>query len=648
MKLKIYITLLLALTITASAQLSMPKVFGNHMVLQRDTEIPVWGKAMPGSEVTVQFDNKQMKVLTGVDGKWMVHLPQCKAGGPVKLVVFQTEKPGQRIEYDDILIGDVWLASGQSNMELQVQQAKDAKVEIINADYPKIRFFNVPHQKSVKPETELIGGFWKVCDSLNIKTASAVAYYFARKIHRDLNIPIGILQTTWGGTPVEAWTSREMLLSSPISRNAVLKNDAVTPGDFVKDSLDLIRFWDIVYHPKNNTDQIIPLSAFDDSSWKELDMPKTFPGWGIPPYEGMVWLRKTIELPEYRITNNLTLNLGHPEMNYSLYFNGHEICKTVWNASPTHSYTIPVKYVQKGKNTISVRMAVLWGGGGFNPPAGEMYLTDGNAKISLAGNWKYRKDLEPVLPTIHNYHYYPGFLFNAMINPVIPYGLKGFIWYQGEANDSLAYNYRTLFPMMITDWRIRWQQCYLPFLYIQLPNYKKRQAAPMESEWAELREAQAMTLFQPKTGMVCTIDLGEAESIHPLNKQDVGCRLALQAEKIAYGKELIASGPLYCKYRIENNTIRISFSNMGSGLKTTDNLPPREFTIAGEDKKFYTATAQIQQNEIIVSSDKVTNPVAVRYAWSDNPGCNTINAEGFPAVPFRTDQWKGKIQNKGN
>jgi len=346
MKLKIYITLLLALTITASAQLSMPKVFGNHMVLQRDTEIPVWGKAMPGSEVTVQFDNKQMKVLTGVDGKWMVHLPQCKAGGPVKLVVFQTEKPGQRIEYDDILIGDVWLASGQSNMELQVQQAKDAKVEIINADYPKIRFFNVPHQKSVKPETELIGGFWKVCDSLSVKTASAVAYYFARKIHRDLNVPIGILQTTWGGTPVEAWTSREMLLSSPISRNAVLKNDAVTPGDFVKDSLDLIRFWDIVYHPKNNTDQIIPLSAFDDSSWKELDMPKTFPGWGIPPYEGMVWLRKTIELPENRITNNLTLNLGHPEMNYSLYFNGHEICKTVWNASPTHSYTIPVKYVQ--------------------------------------------------------------------------------------------------------------------------------------------------------------------------------------------------------------------------------------------------------------------------------------------------------------
>jgi len=644
MKLKIYILLLLALAFTAKAQLSMPRVFGSHMVLQRDMEIPVWGNAVPGSEVTVQFDNKRMKVLTGTDGKWMVHLPKCKAGGPYRLVVFLSEKQAQQIEYDDILVGDVWLASGQSNMELQVQQARNAKAEIKAADYPKIRFFNVPHQKSVKPETELTGGSWKKCDSLIVKTASAVAYYFARKIHSNQNVPIGILQATWGGSPVEAWTSREMLLSSPVSRNAVLKNDAVTPGDFVKDSLDLIRFWDIVYHPKNQTDQIITQPAYDDTSWKELDMPKTFPTWGIPAYEGMVWLRKTIDIPENINTKNLTLNLGHPEMNYSLYFNGHEICKTVWNASPSHSYMIPEKYVQKGKNTISVRMAVLWGGGGFNPPADEMCLTDGNTKISIAGIWKYRKDLEPILPTIHNYHYYPGFLFNAMINPVIPFGLKGFIWYQGEANDSLAYNYRTLFPLMIHDWRIRWQQGYLPFLYVQLPNYKKRQQAPMESEWAELREAQAMALSQPKTGMVCTIDLGEAESIHPLNKQDVGTRLALQAEKTAYSKELVASGPLFRQYRIEGNAIRIRFSDIGSGLKTTDNLAPREFTIAGKDKKFYLATAQIQTDEIIVTSDKVPDPVAVRYAWSDNPGCNLINVEGFPAEPFRTDSWKGKTE----
>lgn len=502
MKLKIFITLLLTLTISASAQLSMPKVFGSHMVLQRDMEIPVWGNAVPGSEVTVQFDNNLMKVQAGADGKWMVHIPPYKAGGPFRLVVFLSGKPGQRIEYDDVLIGDVWLASGQSNMELQVQQTKDARQEIKRANYPNIRFFNVPHQKSVKEETDISGGTWQACDSSSVKIVSAVAYYFARKIHHDINVPVGILQATWGGTPVEAWTSRDMLLSSPISRNAVLKNDAVTPGDFVKDSLDLIRFWDIVYHPKNQTDKIMTQPSYDDSAWKELDMPKTFPGWGIPPYEGIVWLRKTIDILESLNMNNLILDLGHPEMNYSLYLNGNVICKTVWNANPIHSYTIPAGFVHQGKNTISVRMAVLWGGGGFNPPAGEMYLSDGNTKISIAGNWKYRKDLEPAIPVIHNYHYYPGFLFNAMINPVIPFGLKGFIWYQGEANDSLAFNYRTLFPMLITDWRIRWQQGYLPFLFVQLPNYKKRQPEPMESEWAELREAQAMGLSQPKTGMV--------------------------------------------------------------------------------------------------------------------------------------------------
>jgi sialate O-acetylesterase len=228
-----------------------------------------------------------------------------------------------------------------------------------------------------------------------------------------------------------------------------------------------------------------------------------------------------------------------------------------------------------------------------------------------------------------------------MINPLIPYGLKGFIWYQGEANDSLAYKYRTLFPMMITDWRIRWQQGYVPFLYVQLPNYKKRQQEPMESEWAELREAQAMALSQPSTGMVCTIDLGEAESIHPLNKQDVGLRLALQAEKTAYGKTIPASGPMYSSYHIDGNSIRIRFTDTGSGLKTSDNLTPREFTIAGPDKKFYIASAKIVKDEIIISSDKVSKPVAVRYAWSDNPDCNTINADSFPMIPFRTDQWKG-------
>ena len=641
MKLRLYILFLLVPVISAAAQVSMPKVFSNHMVLQRDMEIPIWGNAPAGTQITAVLGDAQTKGIAGENGKWMLHLPPFKAGGPYKLIVFQTGKPDQKIEFDDVLVGDVWLASGQSNMEWQVQQANDAAKEIKQADYPNIRFFFVAHNKSVKPESDVLGGSWKVCDSVNIKTSSAVAYYFARKIHADIHVPIGILQTTWGGTPVEAWTSKEMLLSSPITRSMVLANDSVTNQHFVKDSLDLVRFWDIVYQPKNQTEKTVTQASYDDSKWAEVKMPSVLKASGISAYEGMIWLRKIVDIPAGFATKDVTLHLGHPEMNYSVYINDKEICKTIWNANENHTYTIPAGVLHTGKNIIAVRMAYLWGGGGFNPPAEEMYISDGSTKLSLAGEWKYKKELEPSLPKIHNYHYYPTYLYNAMLNPVIPYGLKGFLWYQGEANDTLAYNYRTLFPMMISDWRIRWQQGYLPFLYVQLPNYKKRQTEPMESEWAELREAQAMTLAQPNTGMVCAIDLGEAKTIHPTNKQDVGFRLALLADKVAYQKDIIVSGPIFSSYKIEGNMIRISFSESRSGLKTKDNLSPREFTIAGADKKFYRAIARIIGDELIIRSDKVANPVAVRYAWSDNPDCNLINAEGFPAIPFRIDQWDG-------
>ena len=647
MKLNLSIIVFLSImSIALSARVTLPKVFGSHMVLQRDKEIPIWGNATAGTEITVQFGNTETKGLTGENGKWKIYLPPFKAGGPYKLRVFESEKPEQKVEFEDVLMGDVWLASGQSNMELQVQEAKNAKDELKQANYPEIRFFFVAHAKSVKPEADISGGTWKVCDSVTVRTASAVAYYFARKIHSDIHVPVGILQSTWGGTPVEAWTSKEMLMSTPITRDKVIANDSVNPSHYKKDSLDLIRFWDIVYHPKNNTDKLIPQVSYNDTNWAEVTMPSILKASEISYYEGMVWLRKTIVIPTDFNTKNMMLNLGHPEMNYSVYMNGNEICKTVWNAASGHSYPIPAKFIHTGKNILTVRMAYLWGGGGFNPPAGEMYLSDGNTKISITGKWKYRKDLEPSLPKIHNYQYYPAFVYNAMIHPLIPFGLKGILWYQGEANDTLAYDYRTLFPLMINDWRIRMEQSYLPFLFIQLPNYKKHQSEPMESEWAEMREAQAMALDQPNTGMVCSIDLGEAESIHPKDKQDVGYRLALQAEKLAYGKKGTVSGPMYSSYRIEGNALRLSLTESGSGLKTKDNLVPREFTIAGVDKKFYNATAQIQGNELLISSDKVAQPIAVRYAWSNNPDCNLINAEGFPVVPFRTDTWKEITEKK--
>jgi sialate O-acetylesterase len=646
--LRIYV-LIFTLTVffqnVCQAQISLPKIFGNDMVMQRDVKIPVWGNAVPGTNVTAILVTAQATAKTNKEGKWMVRFPKFSAGGPYTLKVYETGKPDKAIDLKGILIGDVWLASGQSNMEWQVQQSKDASSEIVNANFPQMRFLAVNHSNQVKPQSDILSGKWKVCDTTNVKEFSAVAYFFARKIHIDQKVPVGIIQSTWGGTMVEPWTSRGMLLTSPITREKMLNADTLhfDREDFVKDSLNQIRFWQIVYNPQNNADKIFPNPDYDDSDWTKIDMPNVLKDFGIGYYEGMVWLRKKIVLPESFAGKDITINLGHPEMNYSLYFNGKEICKNIWYSNPTHSYTIPAGLVRQSENTIAVRIAMLWGGGGLNP-ANEIYTTDGSSNISLAGKWLYKKDLETAIPKMTGYQNYPTVLFNCMINPLIPYGIKGFLWYQGESNAEDAYNYRKLFPMLIEDWRQHWQQGNLPFLYVQLANYMKTKPFPSESEWAELREAQTLTLSQPNTGMACTIDIGEAGSVHPVNKQEVGRRLALIANKLVYKKHEIISGPMYNKFKKEGNRIRISFSNLGSSLSTRDGKEVTGFAIAGSDKHFYWAKAIIEGNEIVVQSDNVPAPVAVRYAWADNPECNLVNSEGLPTVPFRTDKWKGITQ----
>ncbi len=622
-----------------NGQVHLPKVFSDSMVLQRGMDIPVWGTSNPGAQITVELGENRAKTIAGQDGGWMLHMPLMQAGGPYTMKVYEGAQDQPLMMFKDVLIGDVWLASGQSNMEWQVQQSMNAEAEIKGANYPAIRFFKVPHAIETSPQNDVHAGSWKAMDTANVKAASAVAYFFARQLQADLNVPIGVLQSTWGGTPVEAWTSREQMLSSPITYQKVLLNDTVTADHFLKDSLDLIHFWETIYNPQNKTDKTIPNKSFNDSKWPEFNMPVTLKDMNIPFFEGMVWLRKTVNIPSQMAGKDLMIHLGHPEMNYSLYFNGKEVAKNVWNASPTHHYTIPAKLVKQGKNVVAVRMAFLWGGGGFNPPADEMYITDGKARISLAGSWKYMKDLEPGIPTIHNYHKYPTYLYNAMINPVVPYGIKGFIWYQGEDNVSAAGDYSTLFPMLINDWRIRWKQGYLPFLYVQLANYLTTKPDPSESDWAALREAQRQTLMVPNTAMAVAIDLGKWDDIHPLNKQDVGQRLALAAKKVAYGnEELVHSGPLYQSMKIEGDKVVLNFSGFGSGLIAKGGEPLKHFAIAGPDHKWVWANAIIRDNKVVVWSEQVPNPVAVRYAWADNPeGANLYNKEGLPASPFQSN-----------
>jgi sialate O-acetylesterase len=626
-----------------NAQLTLPKVFGDSMVLQRGIVIPVWGTANPGSQITGELGTVRVTAKAGKDGKWMLRFPKFTAGGPYTLKIGEQGKPAAAIELKGILIGDVWVASGQSNMEWEVQQAADARREIENAAFPQIRFLVVEHDKKLTPQSDIQAGKWKVCDTANVKKFSAVAYYFARKLHGDQHVPVGIIQSTWGGTPVEAWTSRDRLLTSPITRARTLSNDTLSLDreDFVTDSLNWVRIWQLVYNPQNNADKIFPAAEYNDADWTPIEMPAVQKDFGIGYYDGMVWLRKKISLPESFAGKDLKVNLGHPEMNYSLYVNGHEICKNIWNSSPSHAYTIPARLLQRGENTIAVRVAMLWGGGGLNQPADDLYITDGASTISLAGKWLYKKDLEPAFPKILNYQYLPTVLFNAMISPLIPYGIKGFIWYQGESNAWAAYNYRTLFPMLIKDWRQRWQQGDCPFLFVQLANFMKTKPLPAESEWAELREAQTMTLSLPNTGMACAIDIGEGNDIHPKNKQEVGRRLALIANKLVYKQNVPASGPVYTNFQKQGNRVRITFTNTGSGLSTKDGKEVTGFAIAGKDHKFYWAKAIIEGNQVIVYSDNVAEPEAVRYAWADNPECNLINSEKLPAIPFRTDKWKG-------
>ncbi len=628
------------------AQVSLPKMFGDNMVLQRELKIPVWGISSPGATIIAELGSKKATTKADQVGEWMVHLPKFKAGGPYTLKIYEKGKSDEAIVLNGILIGDVWLASGQSNMEWQVQQAKDADKEIASASFPQVRFIMVNHSNQVKPQTDISTNGWKVCDSTSVKELSAVACFFARKIHADQNVPVGIVQSTWGGTRIEPWTSRKMLLTSPITKEKTLSADTLhyNREDIIRDSLIQVRFWEIVYNPQNNADKIFTAPDYDDSGWTEIEMPKVLKDFGIGDYDGMVWMRKKISLPESYAGKDLTINLGHPEMNYSLYFNGSEICKNQWYSNATHSYTIPAALVQSGENTIAVRIAMLWAGGGLNP-GNDIYITDGSTEVALAGTWLYEKDLEPQIPKLPGNQEYPTVLFNSMINPLIPYGIKGFIWYQGESNAEEAYNYRELFPMLITDWRNHWQQGKLPFIYVQLANFMQRNPLPSESEWAELREAQAMALSLPNTGMACAIDIGDAGTIHPLNKQEVGRRLALIANKTVYKQDgIIISGPMYKSYQKEGNRIRIRFSSIGAGLSARDGKEVTGFAIAGDDKQFHWAKAVIEDNEVVVYCDEVENPVAVRYAWADNPECNLINSEGLPAVPFRTDDWKGITQ----
>ncbi len=622
------------------ATVKVARIFSDNMVLQRDINAPVWGTANSGEKIMVEINALVVSTIADENGKWKVYLPQFTAGGPYDLVV----KGENEVKFSDVLFGDVWIASGQSNMEWRLDNANNGQEEVNNANYPEIRLFYVPKRVGKTPKDDLEGGQWDKCSPEVAKSFSAVAYFFGRELHKDLNVPIGLINCNWGGTPAEAWTSQEMLEVLPDFEEKMieLENGPNWEDDVAVNNDRMAEKARIVNESFNGIEEGVTKISYNTNDWKTV----IAPNWE-EKFNSVVWLRKMIEVPKDFKGKELKFDLGRISNIAWVYFNEVELGK-VYHPNFVE-FTVPANLVKSGKNVITVRMANSWGTiTSFDGPEDRMklYAPNGAVLEDLSGPWKYHDGLEPEFPETIRYSHYPASLYNGMLFAVIPYGIKGAIWYQGESNAGRAYQYRSLFQSMIEDWRIRWEQGYFPFLFVQLANYMDIPEQPEENDWAELREAQTMALRLPNTGMAVTMDIGERFDIHPRNKQDVGYRLALAAKSIAYGQDIVYSGPLYKGYEINGSDVEIAFDYVGSGL-TMKGDKLKGFQIAGKDKKFYWADAQIVGGEVFVSSEKVKDPVAVRYNWGINMDGNLYNKNGLPASPFRTDDWPGvTINNK--
>lgn len=625
-------------SITVTANVTLPKIFADNMVLQRNTLIPIWGMAAGNEKIQVKFNNQTKSVKADITGKWMIKLDAEQAGGPYVLSI----KGENTILIKNILVGDVWLCSGQSNMEWTVGQSNNAKSEIASANYPFIRQIKIPHTISSLQQTDLNPGEWMVCDSTTVSVFSGVAYYFAKNVYDELKIPIGIINDSWGGTNVETWISREGFESSDEFKEMIkgmprmnldsLSKLKVQGSELRIEALQGTKLKSL------NTSAFKEVS-FDDSKWPVLNAPQLWEQQSIGELDGVVWLRKTIIISNVESKKNAILELAKIDDDDITYVNGIKVGSTnQWDAK--RKYPIASGILREGKNVIAVRVVDNGGGGGIYGDTLDLKLSIDNNVIPLTGEWKFQ--VESIIKAT-NENSLPSLCYNAMINPLIPYAFKGVLWYQGESNAGRSYQYRKAFPLLINDWRKKWNNPDMPFYFVQLATFTTAGNSNEGCGWAELREAQTMTLSLPNTGMCVTTDLViNPKDIHPTNKQDVGKRLAAIALNNLYGKQTVFSGPSYKSMEIVKNEIILSFDNIGTGLLTPDKYGYiKGFEIAGKDQVFYYARAFIKGDRVILSSDKVENPIAVHFGWiGDASDCNLFNKEGFPAVPFRTEEWK--------
>lgn len=654
MKKTIFLIMLLC-SLSVSAKVKLLPMFSNDMVLQQHSDAPLWGEAKPGKAVvvTTSWDGKTYKTVADADGKWSVKVSTPEAGGPYEITI----SDGKALKLSGVMIGEVWLCSGQSNMEMPMcgwNRPMNAD-EIANASQnTNLRLLHINQSIAYAERTNLPDqkGGWAKCTPETLRDFSATAFFFGRYLAEQQGVPVGLIMTCWGGTPIESWISGKSLSEMPEFRDRIVDLDNALEN-LARNRKEYKEAMMNATAKAGRADgsvgadgtEVWAQLSFDDSEWELMAQPSMFEAHGHGDFDGVACYRKTIDIPANWKGRELTLTLGGMDDHDATYFNG-ELIGTTIGYGVQRSYTIPAHLVKGGKAVIAVRLVDTGGGGGFCGAADDMKIgVKGKAEtMSMAGDWRVRfgatmAQIGP-LPTFNGYDQNtPTVLYNAMIRPLVPYAVKGAIWYQGESNADRAYQYRELMPLLVADWRKQWQQP-MPFFMVQLANFMDRKDKPAESAWAELREAQLKSLNLEHTGMAVAIDIGLAEDIHPTNKQDIGKRLALAALHEAYGEQVAYSGPLYAGYTIEEGRVRVRFTCTDGGL-VAKNGALKGFAVAGVDRKFHWAEARIDGNTIVVSSPEVQFPVAVRYAWADNPDCNLYNGAGLPASPFRTDEWPG-------
>jgi sialate O-acetylesterase len=625
----------------------LPNLLANHMVLQQDRQIHIWGKADPGEKITVTLAGKTRAAMPDARGNWSVHLPAMRAGGPFTVVV----RGKKTILLKDVMIGEVWVASGQSNMTFALSDSLGAAEEIQKADYPQIRLFTVPKKITLEAQSDTLSAAWQICSPETAKRFSAVAYYFARDLHRKLDVPIGVIESAWPGTTIEEWIDSRALQETPALKpfadqwdgsSPAVKTPAMgrRPFNLQFDDFELIRDPSSPGTVFSNFDDLTSRNTMGGEwSYDWQDAPETSFDLTAPGHGGAGFAAKVAGKMDASDDSRLVAHF-----------------KPDNSAADLSSYT-GIRFWVRGDGSFRVRtlQPTITDVDDYGTPLFQA-SSDWKPVVILfrvlrQEGWGVTEDFTPqsltgfaieMFPALGYPPRPPSGLYEGMIAPLQPYPMRGVIWYQGESNALEAYAYRKLLPALIQSWRAAWNEGDFPFLIVQLPNHGVIPDQPSESAWAELREAQLLTARQvPNTGIAVTIDIGDPKDVHPHRKAEVGQRLALLALGTTYKKPIVYSGPLYQSMTVEGNKIRIRFANTGSGMEANGGSPLTGFAIAGSDQQFHWAEATIDGVSVLVSSPEVATPVAVRYAWGDSPRCNLFSTDGLPASPFRTDNWPG-------